>query len=64
MLADLSVGTMILTGKSPGRAMEQLRELGPGDPGSRNNAISRVLLTMFDHDEPAAEHAGGARRRP
>ncbi len=48
VLADLSVGTMILSGKSPERAIAQLRELGPGEPGSRNNAMSRVLLTMFD----------------
>lgn len=51
VLADLSVGTMILSGTAPDRAMAQLRALGPGEPGSRNNAISRVLLTLFDPTE-------------
>jgi predicted ATPase/DNA-binding SARP family transcriptional activator len=48
VLADLTVGTAILSGNAPDRPMQQLRELGPGEPGSRNNAISRVLLAMFD----------------
>ncbi len=50
VLSDLSIGTAIMSGKAPGRPIDQLRELGPGEPGSRSNAISRVILAMFDQD--------------
>jgi predicted ATPase/DNA-binding SARP family transcriptional activator/tetratricopeptide (TPR) repeat protein len=50
VLAELVTGTAILSGLAPDRAMEQLRELGPGTPGTRSNAISRVLLAVFDDD--------------
>jgi predicted ATPase/DNA-binding SARP family transcriptional activator/tetratricopeptide (TPR) repeat protein len=50
VLADLAIATAILSALPPLRSIEQLRGLGPGTPGTRGHAMSRVLLALFDED--------------
>jgi predicted ATPase len=55
VLADLAIGTIVLGGDSMQPALEQLRELGAGPPGTRGHGMSRVLLAMFGDDGTALE---------
>lgn len=54
VLADVTIGTMILGGETLERPLSRLRELGPGSPDARGYGLTRVLLAMFDGDELSA----------
>ncbi|HWM74555.1 MAG TPA: AAA family ATPase, partial [Nocardioides sp.] len=51
VLADLAMGQIILGGQALQPSLDRMRELGPGEPGSRGYGITKVLLAMFGEDD-------------
>ena len=54
VLADLAMGTIILSGEPMERSLDRLRDLGPGPAGARGHGITKVMLAMFGEDDTAA----------